>query len=100
MSIGRHVRKWYDAPFATEADANKYRDECGHFAEPPRFGAARISVLTPPDKVKLEYRERIEGGRIVKDDPIVLQPVDGGYLVVTAWGDEASDPLVVNANRN
>lgn len=30
------------------------------------------------------------------DDPVVLQPVKGGYLVVAAWGDEASDPIVLN----
>lgn len=33
-------------------------------------------------------------------DPVVLQPVEGGYLIVTAWGDEASDPLVVNQQNN
>jgi len=34
------------------------------------------------------------------DDPIVLQPVKGGYLIVTAWGPEASDPAVVNSINN
>lgn len=29
-------------------------------------------------------------------DPIVLQPVNHGYLICSAWGDEASDELVVN----
>lgn len=29
-------------------------------------------------------------------DPVVLQAVKGGYLILTAWGDEASDPLVTN----
>jgi len=33
-------------------------------------------------------------------DPVVLQPVNGGYLIVTAWGDEASDELVVNQKMN
>lgn len=33
-------------------------------------------------------------------DPVVLQPVKGGYLILTAWGDEASDPLVVNEINN
>lgn len=33
-------------------------------------------------------------------DPVVLQPVKGGYLIVSAWGDEASDPLVVNHKMN
>ena len=29
-------------------------------------------------------------------DPIILKPICGGYLIVTAWGDEASDPEVIN----
>lgn len=33
-------------------------------------------------------------------DPVVLQPVKGGYLIVCAWGDEASDELVVNEKNN
>lgn len=37
---------------------------------------------------------------IVKDDPIVLKKVVGGYLVVTAWGLEASDPNVMNPKMN
>lgn len=37
---------------------------------------------------------------IVSKDPIVLQPVEGGFLIVTAWGAEASDPAIVNENHN
>ena len=33
-------------------------------------------------------------------DPVVLQPVKGGYLIITAWGDEASDEIVVNQKMN
>jgi hypothetical protein len=33
-------------------------------------------------------------------DPVVLHPVKDGYLIVTAWGDEASDELVVNEKNN
>jgi hypothetical protein len=37
-------------------------------------------------------------------DPIVLKPVifnnQKHYLIVTAWGLEAADELVVNANHN
>lgn len=44
------------------------------------------------------------GHRLVPEprvyDPIVLQPVKGGFLVVSCWGEEASDPDVVNANHN
>lgn len=33
-------------------------------------------------------------------DPVVLKAVTGGWLIVTAWGDEASDPIVVNEINN
>lgn len=33
-------------------------------------------------------------------DPVVLQPVKHGWLIVEAWGDEASDPIVVNETMN
>lgn len=39
-------------------------------------------------------------GREIIDDPIVLYPVKEGFIVVTAWGDEASDPIVVNQINN
>lgn len=41
------------------------------------------------------------GTRLVEfKDPIVLQPVKGGYLVLASWGDEASDENVVNEKFN
>jgi hypothetical protein len=33
-------------------------------------------------------------------DPVVLCAVTNGYLIVTAWGDEASDELVQNPRNN
>jgi hypothetical protein len=33
-------------------------------------------------------------------DPIVTVGVKGGYLIITAWGDEASDPDVTNQKMN
>lgn len=33
-------------------------------------------------------------------DPIVTVQVKGGYLIVTAWGEEASDPDVINPVNN
>lgn len=40
------------------------------------------------DGFKLEY------------DPIVLQPVDKGYLVISKWGIEGEDEIVVNQKMN
>lgn len=33
-------------------------------------------------------------------DPVVFQPVKGGFLILTAWGEEASDPIVVSEINN
>ena len=33
-------------------------------------------------------------------DPVVLYPVAEGFIIITAWGDEASDPEVVNQQMN
>jgi len=52
-----------------------------------------ISGLELKEGYKLERKIEIP-------DPVVLQPVKGGYLIITAWGDEASDPLVVNEINN
>jgi len=43
---------------------------------------------------------RVSGINLVKDDPIVLQRVKGGYLIVTAWGPEANDSEIKNAKYN
>ena len=36
----------------------------------------------------------------VELDPIVLCETRHGYIIITAWGDEANDELVVNQNHN
>lgn len=44
---------------------------------------------------------RLFGTKLVNyPDPVVLYPVEMGYIIVTAWGDEASDEIVVNQNLN
>ena len=42
----------------------------------------------------------LQKGYILVYDPVVLQPVKDGYLIVTAWGKEASDEIVVNETHN
>lgn len=50
---------------------------------------------------KLDTRDRlVKDGVLINKDPIVLQPVVLGYLIVSSWGLEASDPLVVNSINN
>lgn len=45
---------------------------------------------------------KVENFKLIKEipDPVVLQEVKDGFLIITAWGDEASDSLVVNQKFN
>lgn len=51
------------------------------------------------DMTGLKSKGRLFGHQHIPD-PVVLQPVMGGFLIPTVWGDEASDPLVVNQLMN
>lgn len=62
-----------------------------------------LQICAPVKDMDISGLELKEGYKLEKKyipDPVVLQPVKGGYLILTAWGDEASDPLVVNQNFN
>jgi len=62
-----------------------------------------LSIAAPMKDFTLAPGEKIKGRRIVTKavpDPVVLCAVAEGYLIVTAWGDEASDPLVQNELNN
>lgn len=49
---------------------------------------------------KLETKGNMKKGHILLNDPIVLQPVHHGYLIVTSWGFEAADPAIANPINN
>lgn len=61
--------------------------------------AKNLKVIAPPSKLNLAGKE-IVGHCLIDKDPIVLQPVKDGYLIVTAWGFEAKDPEVQNPRHN
>jgi hypothetical protein len=79
-----------------------------HFAE------ARIGSLIQIAAIKSLFDERAfekSNARILNKaelsakhqvdlDPIVLCETKHGYIIITAWGDEANDELVVNQNHN
>lgn len=70
------------------------------------LGPAPFKICAPAELMDMEGAIVSDGFKVeVSDpisypDPVVLQPVHKGYLIVTAWGNEASDPLVVNPIRN
>jgi len=62
-----------------------------------------LQICAPIKDMDITGLELTEGYKLTKihvPDPVVLQPVSGGYLILTAWGDEASDPLVINEINN
>ncbi len=66
------------------------------------FRRVGFSICAPLSEMDMTNATVTDGYKIQSTikDPIVLQKVLGGYLVITAWGDEASDPNVINANNN
>jgi len=69
-----------------------------HVSEEPFY------ISCPPSEaiIKNGYSVR-EDGFVLKDeiqDPIVLKPVNGGFLIISKWGLEASDEIVINERMN
>ncbi len=56
-------------------------------------------IIAPAHKLDV-YGKEVEGHIVKIKDPIVLQPVTYGYLIVSSWGLEAGDELVVNSINN
>lgn len=79
------------------ADAKKIEDKKKE-TEQPKF-----RICAPKSDFNTLGYEVREGYKLVYD-PIVLQPVQyngiKGNLIITAWGDEASDLIVVNEKMN
>ena len=57
-----------------------------------------FKVCATPDLIDQDAIEAEAKLNSLKDDPIVLKPVRGGFLVITAWGPEASE--VANEKMN
>lgn len=93
-----------------EAQANRYMNDPSRIVSsamyftPPITYAAPQQIMAPVKDMKFEGHH-LEGHKLVQNqapDPIVLQPLseEGFYMIVTAWGPEASDPEVVNEINN
>lgn len=60
-----------------------------------------LRICAPLKDMEVKSNQKVVGYKIQDiPDPVVLQPVRGGYLIVCAWGDEASDEIVVNQQMN
>lgn len=61
----------------------------------------KLKICAPLKDMEISGKSQVIGYKIQDvPDPVVLQPVKNGYLIVCAWGDEASDENVVNEKLN
>lgn len=62
-------------------------------------GRKRLSICATEKDFDMTYLKKV-GVNLQLKDPIVLQEVTGGYLIISKWGIEASDPLLTNEIDN
>lgn len=58
-----------------------------------------FKIVAPIQDFKVNFDDRMEGHKLIHD-PVVLCPIRGGNLVITKWGLEASDPILLNEQHN
>jgi len=94
--------------FGTKAEAS-YADYKAYKESIAQTGYYNITpdteflIAAPAKDFNISSREMIQDFKVITKpvpDPVVLAPVQGGYLIVAAWGEEASDPIVVNDINN
>lgn len=64
---------------------------------------SKFKICAPVKDMDLKGLELKDGYKLQKihvPDPVVLQPVNGGYLIVTKWGDEENDQILLNTINN
>lgn len=61
----------------------------------------RLRICAPIHDMNTSNKKVVDGYKLVPLDPVVLHPVrGGGFLVLTAWGDESKDPIIQNEILN
>lgn len=89
------AKAWYDSdPYLScTFDVNKLPK---HYKK-----EKELKICAPLKDMNIPKGKEVKGYKVQNiPDPVVLQPIRGGYLIVCAWGDEASDEIVVNQNAN
>lgn len=60
-----------------------------------------LKICAPINQMIIPEGKIVKNNRVINiPDPIVLQPVKGGYLIVSKWGLEATDNLLTNEKLN
>lgn len=112
VSEERWVKMWRGVPAIDYISKNEVKTSSEDKYNPMSMGfllnqyKAKLEIAAPLKDFNMTAHE-VKDFKISKieiPDPVVLQPVifkgKKHYLIVTAWGDEASDELIVNQNFN
>ncbi len=83
----------------------KSSDTQGYVEEFTRYDHSTLMICAPKKDMDLKGLQKVGGvfqsfTTVHIPDPVVLKPCKGGFLIVAAWGDEASDEIVVNPTHN
>jgi len=92
--------------FMSKKESGDYRDSDNRFLSYYGWGTLGFIIAAP--RKDFRASAQVEGNEITERpaplDPIVMMPVifqrKVFYLIISAWGDEASDPEVVNMINN
>lgn len=79
--------------------------ESSYLAQQYAETSHEVTYYKPPFKICAPEKDfQLHGNRKygykLIPDPIVLQPVKGGYLIITKWGLEGNDELAINEGSN
>lgn len=70
---------------------------------PEPIRVSNLVIAAPREQMRVLEHERVDENMVIQSmpqDPIVCLSVDGGYIVLAAWGEEGQDPRVFNADNN
>lgn len=64
-----------------------------------RYGDDGLRICAPIKDFDTKHL-KLEGTNLVPKDPIVLKPVNNGFLILSKWGLEANDQDLINETDN
>lgn len=99
VSSGRGSKQSYIPYLQYLYESHREKEDRGYYY---RYSVEESFKICAPAKDFDLKNMKVEGHKLVRHtpDPVVLFPVYKGYLIVSAWGPEASDSQVVNSKLN
>ena len=94
--------RWWDGAF-DRLSRSRSEDPRKVYDPNTKNAAIGLWICAPEADIHMDGLTKVGhtvGEAVRVDDPVVLQPVHYGFLIVTAWGEEAADEDVIHPNAN